>query len=174
MMHYGFMTAYKTPIGMSPFRLMYGKPCHLPVKLEHGSFWAIKQCNIDIDDAGIHRKLQLNELEELCNKAYESSRIYNDKTKATHDKMILRKNFEIGQKVLLFNTRLKLFLGKFRSRWVGPFIVTSVFSHGAIEIKSLQTNKEFKVNGHRLKPYYENFQKHVVEEMDLNEPTYEE
>ena len=54
------------------------------------------------------------------------------------------------------------------------FIITNVFSHGAIKIKSLQTNKEFKVNGHRLKPYYENFQKHVVEEMDLHEPTYGE
>ena len=88
--------------------------------------------------------------------------------------MISRKSFEVGQKVLLFNTRLKLFPGKLRSRWVGPFIVTNVFPHGAIEIKSLQTNKDFKVNGHRLKPYYESFQEHIVEEVELSEPTYGE
>ena len=103
---------------------------------------------MDIDDAGVHRLLQLNELEELRNEAYENSRIYKENTKATHGKMISRKNFEVSQKVLLFNTRLKLFPGKLRSRWVGPFIVTNGFPHGAIEIKSLQTNKDFKVNGH--------------------------
>ena len=125
---------------------------------------------MDIDDAGVHRKLQLNELEELCHEAYESLRIYKKKNKATHYKMISRKNFEVGQKILLFNTRLKLFPGKLSSRWVGPFIVTNVFPHGAIEIKSLQTNKDFKVNGHLLKPYYERFQEHIVEEVELSEP----
>ncbi|KAM1811158.1 hypothetical protein ACFX1S_028012 [Malus domestica] len=105
---------------------------------------------MNIDSAGVHRKLQLNELEEMRHEAYENARIYKDKTKAYHDKMLRTKTFSKGQNVLLFDSGLRLFLGKLCSRWIGPFVVTNVFPYGAVQVQSLKTGHEFKVNGHCL------------------------
>ncbi|XP_021607568.1 uncharacterized protein LOC110611494 [Manihot esculenta] len=156
---------------MSPYRLIYRKECHLPVKLEHEAYWAVKSCNLDEKEAGSHRKLQIQELEEIRRDAYEASWDYKAKTKAFYDKHISRKQFQVGDKVLLFDSQFKLFPGKLRSRWIGSFLVEHIFSHGAVDIHSPKMGKTFKVNGHRLKPFYEGFTVHLVEEVPLDPPS---
>ena len=101
---------------MSLYKIIYEKPCHLLVELEHKAYWAIKTFNENLDSAGHIRKLQINELEELRNDAYENSKIYKAKIKAFYDKKIQRKISNTGQKVLLYNSRLHIFLEKLRSR----------------------------------------------------------
>ena len=94
----------------------------------------------------------MNELEELKNKAYDNARIYKEKTKRWHDKKILMREFKAGEQVLLYNSRLKLFPGKLKSRWSGPYTVLTSTPFGAVTLKT-ESGNEFKVNGQRLKHY---------------------
>ena len=103
--------------------------------------------NLDLATAGVKRIWQLNELEELRNEAYDSSKIYKEKTKIFHDKAIFRKSFSTSQKVLLYNSKLHFFQGKLRSRWIGPYVVKVVYPHRAIEIENPKNGEAFKVNG---------------------------
>ncbi|RDX90233.1 hypothetical protein CR513_27922, partial [Mucuna pruriens] len=112
-------------------------------------------CNMAYDQADKERKLQLQELEELCLEAYENSWIYKKKVKQFHDNRILRKEFRVGQKVLLFHSRLKLIVGKLRSRWDGPFVITNVFTYATLELRHEANNRNFKVNGHQINPFHE-------------------
>ncbi|GJZ34452.1 reverse transcriptase domain-containing protein [Tanacetum coccineum] len=120
---WAFRTAYKTPIGCTPYKLVYGKA------------------------------FQLNELNELCDHAYENSLIYKEKTERIHDAKIKNRVFNIGDQVFLFNSRLKMFSGKLKSRWSRPFTITQVFPYGTVEL-SQNSGPNFKVNGHRIKHYF--------------------
>ena len=137
---------------MSPYRIVYGKPCHLPLELEYKAMWAIKKLNCDFQATKEKRLLQMNELEELRNEAYDNSRIYKEKTKRWHDQKILRREFKAGEQVLIYNSKLKLFPGKLKLRWSGPYTVVASTPFGTITLKT-ESAGEFKVNGQKLKHY---------------------
>nr|GEV68000.1 reverse transcriptase domain-containing protein [Tanacetum cinerariifolium] len=150
---WAFRTAYKTPIGFTHYKLVYGKSCHLPIELEHKAYWALKHVNFDLKTTGNHRKLQLNELNELYDQAYENSLTYKEKTKKLHNSKIKNRIFNVGERVLLFNYRLKIFSKKLKTRWSGPFTITKVFPYGTVKL-SQPDGPNFKTNGHRVKHYF--------------------
>ncbi|GJV05490.1 reverse transcriptase domain-containing protein [Tanacetum coccineum] len=149
----GLKRILERTVGENRASLVYGKSCHLPIELEHKAYWALKHANFDLKTAGDHRKLQLNELNELRDEAYENSLIYKERKKKLHDLKIKNRIFNVGDRVLLFNSRLKIFSGKLKTRWSGPFTITKVFPYGTIEL-SQPDGPNFKVNGHRVKHYF--------------------
>ncbi|GKD84280.1 reverse transcriptase domain-containing protein [Tanacetum coccineum] len=124
---WAFRTAYKTPTGTTPYKLIYGKNYHLPFEIEHRVYWALKKCNPDLIAAGEKRMFQLHELDELRHQAYENSRLYKARTKVCYDR---------------------------KSHWLGPYIVKYQYPSGYVELYG-KDGKTFIVNGHRLKLYHE-------------------
>jgi len=150
---WAYGTTYKAPIGLTPFQLVHGKSYHLPIELDHKAYWALKFLNFDPNVASEHRKLQLHELEELRFQAYENSKLYMQRVKIYHDKKLPKRVFQPDQRVLLFNPRLRLFPGKLKSKWTGPFIINEVMPHGAMILEDPTTKRTWTVNDNRIKHY---------------------
>ena len=113
---WAYRTTYKTPIGTTLYKLLFGKTCHLLVELEHKTFWPIKKCNLYLEEADKNKLLELSELEEHILDSYENSKIYKEKTKLYHDRKILKKEFKVGDKVLLYKSSLSFISGKLKSK----------------------------------------------------------
>nr|GEU74565.1 hypothetical protein [Tanacetum cinerariifolium] len=125
---WAFRNTFKTPFGATPFIIIYGKACHIPIKLEYKAYWALKACNMDLTKARANRFLHINEQDKLRLDAYESSISYKERTKKWHDKR------------------------KLKSRWYEPFTVYRDMRSGEIELCDEEGN-EFTVNKQRVKPY---------------------
>ncbi|XP_070035437.1 uncharacterized protein [Nicotiana tomentosiformis] len=132
---WAYRTAFKATIGTLPFKLVYEKLCILPVEIEHKAYWAIKTLNLDLSLTGKHKLAQMNELEEFQLDAYENARIFKKKTKRWHDHLIKPREFQEGDKVLLYNSRLRLFLRKFKSKWTSVYVVKHVSPYDAVDIQ---------------------------------------
>ena len=170
---WAYKTAFKIPIGISRFHMVYGKTCHLPIHMEQRAYWALKFLNFDASLSREKQKLHLLELEEMKLNAYESSKIYMQKMKAYHDWKLVKRNFQPRQQVLLLKSRIQLFPRKLKSKWFGPFIIKDVKPCGAIELmdpSSTDPEHSWIVNGQRLKVYNGGNIERLTTIIHLNDP----
>ncbi|KAJ9542739.1 hypothetical protein OSB04_029245 [Centaurea solstitialis] len=134
---WAYRTAYKTPIGSTPYRMLYGKACHLPFEFEYKALWALKKVHLDDIASGREILISLHELEELRSLAYENSKIYKEQRKKWHDAHLKEvKLFKEADKVLMYQTRFKFSPGKLKSRWIGPYVVLKSYPSGYVDLMS--------------------------------------
>ena len=119
---WAYRTTYKNPMGMSSYKMVYGKACHLPLELEHKAYWAVKELNYDFKLAGEKRLFDISSLDEWRIQAYENAKLFKEKVKRWHDKRIQKREFKVGEYVLLYNSRFRFFAGKLLSKWEGPYV----------------------------------------------------
>ena len=132
---------------MSPYTIVYGKACHLPLNLQQKAYWAIKELNYDCKLAGEKRLFDIRSLDEWRTQANENAKLFKEKVKRWHEKRIQMQEFNVGEQVLLHNSRLRFFAGKLLSKWEGPYVIKEVYQSGAIKINNSEGTNPKVVNG---------------------------
>ena len=140
-------------MGMSSYKMVYEKACQLPLELEHKAYWAIKELDYDFKLAGEKRLFDISSLDEWRTQAYENAKLFKEKVKRCHDKRIQKREFQVGEYVLLYNSHFRFFAGKLLSKWEGPYVIEEVYRSGAIKINNGEGTNPKVVNGQRIKHY---------------------
>ncbi|XP_047270360.1 uncharacterized protein LOC107874216 [Capsicum annuum] len=143
---WAYRTTFKTPIYMSLYNLVYGTACNLPIELEHKALWALKRLNLNWNEVVELLLGKLNEMDEFCLKDYEIAYPYKENMMRYHNQRIENRDFQKGDWVLLFNSRMKLLPGKLNSKCSGPFRVNQVYPSKLVQLKN-EDESVFKVNG---------------------------
>ena len=119
----------------------------MPLELEHKAFWAIKELNYNFKLAGEKKLFDISSLDEWRTQAYENAKLFKEKVKRWHDKRIQKREFKVGEYVLLYNSRFRFFAGKLLSKWEGPYVIEEVYQSGAIKINNAEGTNPKVVNG---------------------------
>ena len=137
-MHFGLIEQHIKSYG---YVSLYGKACHLPLELEHKAYWAIKELNYDFKLAGEKRLFDISSLDEWRTQACENAKLFKEEVKRWHDKTFQKREFKVGEYVLLYNSCFRFFAGKLLPIWEGPYVIEEVYRSGAIKINNAEGNK---------------------------------